>query len=307
MLVSDETWLRDIITNDLLSIDGYKLLRYDRPGTNRHNRGGGVCVYIRESYDAEILNSLPDPDGNLEFLGVRITREHWQSLTCITIYRPPKGDTNLTLKTIYEITEITKQFKGETVVHGNFNVNYANKKCRWTNQLKEWEAGIGLSQVIKEPTRVGPSSSSLIDLCFSDMKFVCLSGVINANLSDHLPTFILKKKDRETYSPCKFRGRSYKNLTPTEVKRNMHLDLAILSQEDPNKVWESLERTFVEVADIVCPIKSLKLDGTNLHTSLKKSRTRLENVMSYLNWPVKEMMRLSGLTLLKNVKRPRSH
>lgn len=45
-----ETWLWDVITNNLVEIDGYKLVRADRHNTSQFTRGGGICMFIKDIY-----------------------------------------------------------------------------------------------------------------------------------------------------------------------------------------------------------------------------------------------------------------
>lgn len=253
-----ETWLRDIISDSLISIQGFKLVRWDHPNTNKHTRGGGVCMYVRDSCDVDLVNCPINSDGDLEYLSVRIMRNHAPPTTCIIIYRPPKGSTKIALQKIRAICDHAGSLKGEILVHGDFNIDYSKKHCIWAAELKSWEMSMGLTQLIKSPTRVSRTSASVIDLCFTNMKFACLSGTIGASLSDHVPIFVLKKKSRESYKSCAFRGRCYKNLTPVEIKRSIrleNLDLAL----SPDENWNLLETAYVDVADIVCPVRDFTI------------------------------------------------
>lgn len=44
-------------------------------------------------------------------------------------------------------------------------------------------------------------SKSLIDLCFSNMNNIFCSGVVNSQLSDHNPIFLVKKKAKMEKKP----------------------------------------------------------------------------------------------------------
>lgn len=99
------------------------------------------------------------------------------------------------------------------------------------------------------------------------MRFVCLSGTINTNLSDHLPTFVLKKKTRETYQSRVFRGRCYKGLTPTAIKHQLCLS-DLDSSLSPDENWGLMETAFITVANLVCPVRNfnIKRDRPNYFT-----------------------------------------
>ena len=52
----------------------------------------------------------------------------------------------------------------------------------------------GLRQLITEPTRVTPSSSSLIDLIFTDQPdLVSFSGISHVGISDHSLVYAFRK------------------------------------------------------------------------------------------------------------------
>lgn len=57
-----ETWLRDSITDDHVSISGYQLFRKDR----RTKTHGGVCLYVKNSIQCKVLDALYS--DNLEVL-----------------------------------------------------------------------------------------------------------------------------------------------------------------------------------------------------------------------------------------------
>ena len=42
-----ETWLNDSITDDMINIPNYTVVRQDR---NCKRRGGGVCIYISNKF-----------------------------------------------------------------------------------------------------------------------------------------------------------------------------------------------------------------------------------------------------------------
>lgn len=49
-------------------------------------------------------------------------------------------------------------------------------------------------------------------MIFSDVRHVSETGVINLNINDHMPVFLIKKKARNDKGLIEIRGRSYKYL-----------------------------------------------------------------------------------------------
>lgn len=77
-----ETWLKSSTSNKAVEIDGYKLLRNDRPV----KRGGGVAMYVRQGLHSKITSKSKDTSS--EYLFVKIVYKNTKALIGV-IYRPP--------------------------------------------------------------------------------------------------------------------------------------------------------------------------------------------------------------------------
>ena len=82
VLAINETRLDPTISDRLVSIEGYDMLRADR---NRN--GGGVCMYIRCHVNYENRPELVPSDP--EAVCVEIKQANSQSFIVSSIYRPP--------------------------------------------------------------------------------------------------------------------------------------------------------------------------------------------------------------------------
>lgn len=94
----------------------------------------------------------------------------------------------------------------EVIIIGDFNIDYLGKENLATSKLHKWEKSLFLPQVIRECTRVSETSSTCIDLLFTniDLLFTNMrTGVLGVHLSDHKPIFILKKKARNEFDAKK--------------------------------------------------------------------------------------------------------
>lgn len=86
VLAISETWLVPSITNKSVAIPGYKLIRNDRDKRLGKARGGGVAIYIHESFKyKQVLHS---ENSNIEYLFIEILRKGLKILVGV-IYRPP--------------------------------------------------------------------------------------------------------------------------------------------------------------------------------------------------------------------------
>lgn len=84
-----------------------------------------------------------------------------------------------------KVKEIKQLYKGESIVLGNFNIDYNNSNVRATQKLCETFAEQGLNQVIDSITRKTARHETMIDLIFTDLRFTSKSGVVEMSLSDH--------------------------------------------------------------------------------------------------------------------------
>jgi hypothetical protein len=78
----NETRMDSSISNGLVNICGYNIIRKDRS-----RRGGGVCVYLRSSFNYKTRNDLV-PDG-IEAVCLEICKPNSRTFIVASVYRPP--------------------------------------------------------------------------------------------------------------------------------------------------------------------------------------------------------------------------
>lgn len=94
---------------------------------------------------------------------------------------------------------------------GDFNVDFAQNNNPVKKMKRAMEART-LKQIITGATRITHNTSSMIDLAFTDMSFIQDKGVANANISAHLPIYVIKKKCREHREYVEIMGRALRTL-----------------------------------------------------------------------------------------------
>ena len=178
-LTISESWLNSSVTNREIAIDDYKIHRLDR----LHKKGGGVCAYIKKNIKAT----------NFHQLWINLQCRKNKSIIICVSYRPP--DTRLNcfedlLKPNYiQALTLNKQI----LVLGDLNCNMQEngQECK---ALTNFATELNLTQIIKTPTRITPTSQTLIDVILvSSTSLVLESGVISTSISDHLPVYVLLK------------------------------------------------------------------------------------------------------------------
>ena len=83
-----ETWLVPSMENNFVQIDGYKMFRKDRG-----QRGGGVCIYVKNEYETRRMNSFEDGD-EIDDVWINVQVRKTKSFIIGAIYTPPKAKTN---------------------------------------------------------------------------------------------------------------------------------------------------------------------------------------------------------------------
>ena len=192
VVVFTETWLSSLVDDSLLSWQGFKLARHDR-GHNRNKKGGGVCIYIRDTIpfiSVDEHNGLNDQ--HLEFVLVKLKPHMQKPINLFGIYRPPDGTQKECVARLTLMVNQMDRAPTDTLLISDFNLNYKNKKLFASSKLETLVTKFSLKQLIKENTRVTSTSASCFDLLFTDIHNISDSGVINYNISDH--SYLLDKE-----------------------------------------------------------------------------------------------------------------
>ena len=80
----NETRLSPAITNNMINIPGYDIVRNDRS-----RNGGGVCIYLRSSLNYQIRHDIVPTD--FEAVCIEITKPHSRPFVVVSVYRTPNA------------------------------------------------------------------------------------------------------------------------------------------------------------------------------------------------------------------------
>lgn len=81
-----ETWLNKSHNSNELAIDHYCLFRRDRCGKRK---GGGLCAYVKNHIDCQVIVPDSEMDSNLEIMWLSLNCKDVQFFVCLC-YHPPK-------------------------------------------------------------------------------------------------------------------------------------------------------------------------------------------------------------------------
>ena len=152
----------------------------------------------------------------------------------------------------------------DLIIMGDFNADViALKPCKYTRKLMQTTRLHGLSQLVKEPTRVTEFTSTAIDLVFVNNTHRIVShGVQEFGASDHSVTFAVKKA-----GVCKA------HVEIRDVRSFKHYNKEHFQRDIASVPWSVIE-SFDDINDAVVAWNNLFVDVANQHAPLKRIRTK---------------------------------
>jgi hypothetical protein len=252
-----ETWIDNEYNQNIPQIPGYDC--YSKPRTGK--RGGGIALYIKDNIK---IADCPYDDiehPTFESLFIKLS----ESKHCIgVIYRPP--DTNMNEFTVeYEqLLSKLSATKKKLTITGDFNINLLNFETHLPteNFLNNLYAHF-LYPTITKPTRITPSTTTLIDNIFvNNITDNHISGIIIADISDHLPVFLItgehegKNKD-QMYSHSRYRDVNDDSIVKfAGAVENMQWQEALDPHSDVNDTYDLFIDLFTTLYDKFFPVKT---------------------------------------------------
>ena len=256
LLFLTETWMDSSVPQNSHLLDGYKIIRYDRPEKfkikyNKPGNGGGIAILYKENLIVEKYNGI---------------REDTEEIFWVLV----KGSKGLLVGTVYntEYCELIKSKKEnesifeqhlrevsatacDVCVLGDFNIDLLEKTKPKTKKLKTLFKTYGFTNKITTHTRTSTHTGrkSLLDHIWLNNPEKCLaSGTVNG-LGDHLGTFVTLNKKPKKAKVKKIKIRNFKKYEPENFNKELKekLDLINISELlTKNMVNEATEKfTFI--------------------------------------------------------------
>ena len=253
VITLNETMLDSTVLDHEININGYDFIREDR---NRH--GGGVAMYARSSIDYKVRYDLMTDE--LETITVEICKPTKAKPFLInTWYRPPNASLEL-LGSYEELVKNMDSEGNEIILIGDFYCDLSLEKDRLnpqTNKLVDLANLFQLQQFIKQPTRITQTTSTLIDLAFSNrLEIVVASGVEHLGISDHSLIYICRKVSIPRKEP-KLAGNTRQSKSYNKNAFCYDLQKIFQTQSipcpDPNLLWHEWKTKFLLISDMHAP------------------------------------------------------
>ena len=134
---------------------------------------------------------------SLEMVCVEICPDKARNTIFAVVYNPPSMNPENFLSSFKQdvLDKLTDEASKDIIMMGDFNADViASKPCKYTRNLMHATRLHGLSQLIKEPTRVTEHTKTAIDLVFvNNLHRIVSHGVQEFAASDHSVVFAVKK------------------------------------------------------------------------------------------------------------------
>lgn len=203
IIMMSETWYAN--DNDVIRIPRYKAFFLNRTDS----RGGGVAMYMKENFDCEILEDLSYLSCHIEILTVKNNDQMFS-----IVYRPPQGSVGEFLRSFDRVLCYASDNRLKSCVGGDFNIDIASETSSKREFCSVLEAA-GFRNYITEPTRITPHSATVLDLLATNHGREPLAfGRVMADISDHLPVFLVANREPETKIKRGSLARRVQTITP---------------------------------------------------------------------------------------------
>lgn len=178
-----ETWLKESISESVVSIPGFTIIRRDRIANNH----GGVCVYIKDGNTKYRLSEELACCQDHEVLWLQLRPDRlprgFSCLIVAAVYHPPGADENLIRDHLFQSLALAEsKFPNcGIIVAGDFN----------RLDVKRIKKHFRLKQVVKSPTR----NDVILDFVLTNMHDYYNTPQILPpfGLSDHNTVMVLPK------------------------------------------------------------------------------------------------------------------
>ena len=150
-----ETWLNDMIPNNFVDINGFKLLRSDRTTCRdtiqNPKRGGGLAIYLSNdinNYIKRIDLNICNKDIESQWLELHLPGQKTYFIG--NFYCPPNGIIKNALENLEEcLVTIKGEGNSEIFCMGDFNIDLL-KPSKGRKELYDLLSNFGMQQVIKK-------------------------------------------------------------------------------------------------------------------------------------------------------------
>ena len=271
-----ETRLDERKSSEEILIPQYSFLRKDGVSHGRT----GLGIYIHNSISSFIVRR-PDLEPNsVECMWIEFKRHQNSSSVLIGfVYRNPAESCAWHDEFVSMMDAVTKH-NNKILLLGDFNYDLMKPQPAWESTVSLF----GLSQLIKSPTRITPTTSTLLDHIYTnDSALICETSVSDVSISDHSPVMCslpdkMSKSRSEGHTTIQF--RSFKNFNMNEFLHDLHITPF-------DKILQCTDAT--KALNLFCDMFKLIIDK---HAPTRRKRVKQRVLPGWLTGEITEAMKI---------------
>lgn len=252
VLMMTETWYRD--ESEVLRSPGYETFFLNRPT----KIGGGVLMMAKNSVKCRLVHEFSHVTNDYEILTVQS-----DGFVYGVLYRPPSGNKSNFLVFLDTYLRWVGDTGSTLVLAGDLNIDVA-KPSESQLELCQVIESNGFSNVITIPTRIDKNTATLIDMFITNIEASkCLSGVLSAPISDHLPIFMLIN-ETVNCAPAQLREpiviQDINEYTLAAFRKEISLTdwSGVYCEQEPEAAYDIFHDKLIRVYKKCFPYKQLK-------------------------------------------------
>ena len=253
-----ESRLSDVIPDNDVKMPGFKSIRKD-PTTPKAT---GMLIYINESLSFKRLNHLENYQIEAVWLEIQLKRS--KPIKVGFVYRNPSERADWMDK-FSLMMDAASLDPTEILLFGDFNINLLKPHTTWINKITSYN----LSQIIDAPTRITPTSKTLIDHVYvTDKQHILELCVPFYGCSDHLPTCITWTKKGIKIPKAGHKEVTYRSFAKFDENKFLN-DLinsplaCTYNYTNPEEATEFWLKTFTSIYDKHAPFKTHRVKHTS--------------------------------------------
>lgn len=265
----NETWLKNSIPDNNVSLPGFHLVRADRDSNNtKKSRGGGAALYVKQNIQFTHLHNISSALQHLcESVWISVnSNSPEKSLIIGSIYLPPDSDKLLFLEKMTSILSSRKFTNKKLLLVGDFNVNW-NCQSLIKDEFVSFAHTFNLVQPVTGTTYIShQGNESLLDLNFVSQSLSvnrCKILTCDKTLSDHYATHLTLQFPSQTHERKIITTRSYKNIDLDrlylDVSSHQLDNMSLNPNFSVNQKALCIEECIITSLDKQSPVKQIRV------------------------------------------------
>ena len=256
-----ETWLKK--HSPTPTLHGYNLERTDRT----RKKGGGVCIFIRNTCCYRRLPDLETENGDcMESCFIEI-QTGTSKMILGSIYQPPNTNPNEFISKFQRIVAKARNQTNHLAIGLDHNLDLL--KCdlhKPTQSFLEMLYEVNMIPTITKPTRLTSSSATLIDNILLNIELCAntISGIIEDNISDHLPCFnIIEGLSMSRKVQLEVTSRDIRPKQLDALKRKLKSNPGLLLPQhgtNTNQQFDKFHDTLLAEINYYLPIRTRRIN-----------------------------------------------